>query len=165
MASDARSERLRALACSPFPWLALLYLLTAKGHLEMVDTEYSVRTAIAIVEEGSMLIEVVDPAVLEIAPEVAGTEKIYSQYGLGLVGIFLPLVVVGKGIATVTGLEQRVPIDYLLSFYNIPFALLGLWFFRSILTRLGAGGGLRVEGEDRIVTRAVGCGRDQARRA
>lgn len=123
---------------SPFPWLALLYLLSAKGHLEIIDTEYSVRTALAIVEDGSMLIEVVDPQVLEIAPKVEGTEKIHSQYGLGLVVIFLPIVLLGKVLAGIGGLDQRVLIDFLLSFYNVPFAILGLWFFRSILLRLGA---------------------------
>ena len=50
-------------------------------------------------------------------------------------------MVTGKGIATLAGLEQRVPIDYLLSFYNIPFALLGLLFLRSLLIRLGASEG------------------------
>lgn len=128
----------KALLRSPLPLLGLLYFLSAKGHLEIIDTEYSVRTALAIVEEGSMLIDVVDPQVLEIAPEVRGTDKIYSQYGLGLVVIFLPVVVLGKIIAAIGGVDQRVLIDFLLSFYNVPFAVLGLWFFRSILLKLGA---------------------------
>lgn len=84
-----------------------------------------------------MLIDVVDPAVLEIAPKIQGTEKIYSQYGLGLVAIFLPIVSLGKLISLTFGFDQRIVIDFLLSFYNIPFALLGLYFFRSILIRLG----------------------------
>ncbi|MEC8043077.1 MAG: hypothetical protein VX130_00595 [Verrucomicrobiota bacterium] len=128
----------KALLRSPLPLLGLLYFLSAKGHLEIIDTEYSVRTALAIVEEGSMLIDVVDPQVLEIAPKVRGTDKIYSQYGLGLVVIFLPVVVLGKIIAAIGGVDQRVLIDFLLSFYNVPFAFLGLWFFRSILLKLGA---------------------------
>jgi hypothetical protein len=126
---------------SPFPWLAIIYLLSAKGHLEMIDTEYSVRTAIAIVEEGSMLIEVVDPTFLEIAPKVEGSDKIYSQYGLGLAFLFLPIVLAGKVLASLGGIEQRLCIDFLLSFYNIPFALLGLFFLRSLLIRLGASEG------------------------
>ena len=87
-------------------------------------------------EEGSMLIEAVDPTVLVNVPKVDGTDKIYSQYGLGLVVIFLPLVLAGKVMASIIQIDQRIPIDFLLSFYNIPFAILGLWFFRSILLRL-----------------------------
>ena len=74
----------------------MLLLISAKGHLEIIDTEYSVRTALSLIEKGSMLIDVVDPAVLEIAPKIDGTNKIYSQYGLGLVAIFLPIVSLGK---------------------------------------------------------------------
>jgi hypothetical protein len=101
--------------------------------LEIIDTDYSVRTAIAIIEDGSMLIEPVDPRVVDRFPKVEGTDKIYSQYGIGLAIIFIPLVVVGKLIAFFTSVDQRVFIDFILSFYNIPFALLGLYFFRSIL--------------------------------
>lgn len=106
--------------------------------MEIIDTEYSVRTALAVIEEGSMLIEAVDPAVLENAPKVEGTDKIYSQYGVGLVVIFLPIILAGKVMASLIQIDQRIPIDFLLSFYNVPFAILGLWFFRSILLRLQA---------------------------
>jgi hypothetical protein len=136
MISD--SSRIKLISRSPLLWIALLFLLSAKGHLEIIDTEYSVRTALAIIEQGSMLIDVVDPLFLEIAPQVEGTDKIYSQYGLGLAFLFLPIVLTGKVLASLGGIEQRLCIDFLLSFYNIPFAILGLWFFRSILLKLGA---------------------------
>lgn len=118
---------------------AVLFTLTTSGHLEIIDTEYSVRTAIAIVEQGSLLIDSVDPLVLNIAPNIEGTDKIYSQYGLGLVVIFLPFVVLGKLTAFLLGSEQRIFIDFFLSFYNVPFAILGLYFFRSVILSLGAG--------------------------
>jgi hypothetical protein len=117
-------------------WIGFIFIFTAKGHLEIIDTEYSVRTALAIIEEGSMLIEAVDPAVLKNAQKVDKNGKIYSNYGVGLVVIFLPLVLAGKVIASIVQIDQRIPIDFLLSCYNIPFAILGLWFFRSILLRL-----------------------------
>ena len=123
---------------SPITWICLLFLLSAKGHLQIIDTEYSVRTALAILESGSMLIEPVKRDVLEFAPKIEGTDKIYSQYGLGLVVLFLPIVFFGKTLSVLGGIDQRIPIDFLLSFYNIPFAILGLWFFRSILVKLGA---------------------------
>ena len=47
--------------------------------------------------------------------------------------IFLPIVIVGKLISTALAIDQRIVIDCLISFYNVPFAILGLYFFRSIL--------------------------------
>jgi hypothetical protein len=124
---------LNLISKEPLYLLAILLLLTAKGHLEIIDTDYSVRTALAIIEDGSLLIEPVDPTVVHRFPKVEGTDKIYSQYGIGLAIIFIPLVVVSKLIAFFTSVDQRVFIDFILSFYNVPFALLGLYFFRSIL--------------------------------
>ena len=131
-------KKISELLRNPLAWIGLIFFFTAKGHLEIIDTDYSVRTALAIIEEGSMLIEAVDPAVLENVPKVDGTDKIYSQYGLGLVVLFLPVVLAGKAMASLVQIDQRIPIDFLLSFYNVPFAILGLWFFRSILLRLKA---------------------------
>ena len=122
---------------SPLSFVFIVLFLSAKGHLEIIDTEYSVRTAIALVEDGSMLIDLVCDAALDIAHPIKGTDKIYSQYGLGLVVIFLPIVIVGKLISVVLAIDQRIIIDFLISFYNIPFALLGLYFFKSIYIRLG----------------------------
>lgn len=91
----------KALLRSPLPLLGLLYFLSAKGHLEIIDTEYSVRTALAILEDGSMLIDRVDLHALDILPKVEGTDKIYSQYGMGLVVLFLPLAILGNTLATI----------------------------------------------------------------
>jgi hypothetical protein len=121
--------------CSPLAIICLLLLLTSKGHLEIIDTDYSVRTAIAIIEEGSLLIDPVDIQVVERFPKIEGTDKVYSQYGIGLAIIFLPAVLVGKFMTLLTSIEQRILIDFILSFYNVPFALLGLYFFKSILLR------------------------------
>ena len=115
----------------------LLLLLTAKGHLEIIDTEYSVRTAISILEEQTLQIELVDSNVLGIMPNIEGSSKIYSQYGLGLVVIFLPVVILAKIVSLIVGIDQRIIIDFLISFYNIPFALISLYFFRLILFRCG----------------------------
>ena len=115
----------------------LLLLLTAKGHLEIIDTEYSVRTAISILEEQTLQIELVDSNVLGIMPNIEGSSKIYSQYGLGLVVIFLPVVMLAKIVSLIVGIDQRIIIDFLISFYNIPFALISLYFFRLILFRCG----------------------------
>ena len=121
------------LVNSPLSWIFLLLIITAKGHLEIIDTEYSVRTAFAILEDGLMLIEPVDQRVIDRLPEINGTNKIYSQYGIGLAIIFIPAVILGKFVAFFNSIDERVLIDFILSFYNVPFALLGLYFFRSIL--------------------------------
>ena len=118
---------------SPFFWICCLYILTAKGHLEIIDTEYSVRTAKAILRDGSLLIEPVDPTIRKVSPDIPGTAKVYSQYGLGLVAVFLPVVLVGEVVALFFPFDSKLIIDFLLSFYNIPFAVLGLWLFRAIL--------------------------------
>jgi hypothetical protein len=121
---------------SPFFWLTALFILTAKGHIEIIDTEYSIRTAKAIIEEGTMLIDPVLPGVDHI-PSVEGTNKIYSQYGIGLLAIFIPIISLAKLLSFCFGFEEVMLSHFILSFYNIPFALLGLWHFREILKKLG----------------------------
>lgn len=127
----------QTLRKTPLFWLTILFFISAKGHLEIIDTEYSVRTAIAIIEEGSMLIDPVDPSIRDRMPKVEGTDKIYSQYGIGILVIFIPIVLIAKFFATFTGMDQIMMTQFLLSFYNIPFAIIGLWNFRKILTLLG----------------------------
>ena len=119
---------------SPFFWLTALFMLTAKGHIEIVDTDYSIRTAKAIIEEGTMLIEPVHTN--NRMPVIAGTDKIYSQYGIGILAIFVPIVAVAKLLSIASGLNESLVTHFLLSFYNIPFALLALWHFKSILILL-----------------------------
>jgi hypothetical protein len=127
------NSTVKLITKEPLLLLAILLFITGKGHLEIIDTDYSVRTAIAIIDHGSMLIEPVDQRVVHRFPKIEGTDKIYSQYGIGLAIIFIPAVILGKFAALFTNIDQRVFIDFILSFYNIPFALLGLYFFRSIL--------------------------------
>ena len=134
---------------NPHLWiLTFVYLITAKGHIEIVDTEYSIRTALSIIENGSFLIEPPDslnePAVrylrslsdTPITPETQG--KIYSAYGIGLSLIFIPFVLASKILSYFTGIDLRLILNFTLSFYNIPFAILGLYFFQNITLQLGA---------------------------
>ena len=120
-----------------FILITIFFILTAKGHLEIIDTEYSVRTAFAIIENGTMLIDPVDPQIRERMPQIEGTDKIFSQYGIGILIIFIPIVLIGKFFASFTGIDQMMATHFFLSFYNIPFAILGLWNFRHILIALG----------------------------
>jgi hypothetical protein len=122
---------------SPFFWLLCLFILTAKGHLEIIDTDYSLRTAISILENSSMRIKPTDPEFIKysVNPDVDGL--IYSQYGIGLPILFIPFIISAQAISSFINIPQDIVISFLVSFYNIPFAILGLWFTREILKNLG----------------------------
>ena len=128
----------RLSANSPLCIIAIVYILTAKGHLEISDTEYSVRTAIAILENGDLLIEAPDHEATANFPATGIKNKVYSPYGIGLSLIFIPFALAGKAISYVSNFDQRHIIDFILSFYNISFALLGLYFFKRIIIHLGS---------------------------
>lgn len=119
--------------------IGIIYSLSAKGHIEILDTEYSIRTALSIVENGTFLIDPPDPNAVKINfPDSGIANKIYSPYGIGLGLIFIPIVIICKILSLLTQIELRLLLDFLISFYNIPFALLGLFFFQKIVLQLGA---------------------------
>lgn len=62
---------------------------------------------------------------------------IYSQYGIGLPILFIPFIIVAETVSLFIEAPQIVLTNFLISFYNIPFALLGLWFMKKILENLG----------------------------
>ena len=130
----------------------IVYLLTAKGHVEISDTDYSLRTARALVEDGSLLIEPPDPAVGANAP-VLIDGKMYSKYGVGLVLILLPLVLLGKALAFLPGITENLATGFLISFYNIPFALGTLWLLYETCRRLDL-----TENRARLVVYATAIG-------
>ncbi len=131
--------------------IAIIYILTAKGHIEISDTEYSIRTALSLVENRSLLIKPPDLTAIINFPELETSEKIYSPYGIGLSMIFIPFVIICKILSLLTGIELRLLLDFLLSFYNIPFALLGLYFFQKVTLLLGAS-----EYKSRFITFCLG---------
>ena len=91
-----------------FILITIFFILTATGPLEIIDTEYSVRTAFAIIDNGTMLIDPVDPQIRERMPQIEGTDKIFSQYGIGILIIFIPIVLIGKLFASFTGIDQMM---------------------------------------------------------
>ena len=40
--------------------------------------------------------------------------------------------------SSILNIDQKIVTDFLLSFYNLPFAILGLYYFKRILTSLGS---------------------------
>ena len=83
--------RLKHFFTVPHFLVCLLLLFSAKGHLEIIDTEYSVRTALALVEDGSMLIDVVCDAALKLRPKLQVRIKYILSMALVLWQYFYPL--------------------------------------------------------------------------
>jgi hypothetical protein len=130
-------------AASPFclrdrtPWYLLLmclviYVFSAKGYLQASDTSFSLQTAEAIVQRGQ----------LDIPYGAAGTltwrdGRSYSKYGIGLPLYYIPIVAVAGPLSRVTGLPNSPLTWFLISFANIPFAILTLVFFARLLRLFG----------------------------
>lgn len=97
--------------------LCLIYLLTAKGFIEISDTYFSILTARSLAEKGSLAI---DKYTGGYCLEGAGG-KYYSKYGVGLALIFVPYVIIAKFIAFLSPFHEKIVTDFLISFYNIFF--------------------------------------------
>lgn len=98
--------------------IALVYLFSASGKIEITDTSYSIQTAEAIVSNHSLAIEDCRPGHCFKSPKDL---KYYSRSGLGLSFIFIPYIITAKLIAALTGIPQDKLINFLISFYNIFF--------------------------------------------
>ncbi len=110
-----------------------VYLFSAKGYIEVTDTSYSVQTAEAIVTRGR----------LDIPPQVGGTligadGLSYSKYGIGLPVYYIPWVAASRALHRVTNFPIAELTGFLISFANIPFALLSLYLFARCLQSFGA---------------------------
>lgn len=102
-----------------FSVLFLIYFFTAKGYLAVPDSEFSLRTAKSIVEKGSLTINATHYEMGYVFHADDG--RIYSKYGIGLALLWVPYVVTGKLIASLTSLQEDLLIRFLISFYNIFF--------------------------------------------
>ena len=102
-----------------FIFLVLIYTLTAKGYLAVPDSEFSLRTAKSIVEDGSLTIKAANFEGGYVFHTDDG--RIYSKYGIGLALLWIPYVLAGKLIAPLTSLPEDLIICFLISFYNIFF--------------------------------------------
>lgn len=110
----------------------VVYLFTAKGYLEVSDTEYSALTAEAIVTRGRFDLDV-DNAYTRRGPD----GRSYSKYGIGTPLYFAPYAFVGHRLAATGGVPAPELTRFLLSFANIPIAILTLWLFARLLRSLG----------------------------
>ena len=100
-----------------------------------------------------MLISPPDKDAVINFPSIRDGDKIYSPYGFGLSLIFIPYILAGKMFSSFLNIEQRIVTDFLLSFYNLPFAILGLYYFKRILIALGS-----TESKAILITIILGIG-------
>src|SRR5258708_32433308 len=110
----------------------VIYAFSAKGYLQDSDTSFSLQTAEAVVERGQ----------LDIPHGEGGTltwrdGRSYSKYGFGLPLYYIPIVALAKPLSRVTRLPNPELTWFLISFANIPFAIITLVFFAKLLRLFG----------------------------
>ena len=110
----------------------MVYFFSAKGYIEVLDTEYSVQTAISLIEGCDLTI---DPDVLPNLTE--GSNGMYSKYGIGIPLYYLPYVLLARGLSFTMELSYREPLEFLISIANIPISLVTLHFFYQLLLQFG----------------------------
>src|SRR5271157_537094 len=113
--------------------LALVYLFTAKGYIEVSDTSYSLQTAEAIVSSGRLDIQRVAGATLTAADGLS-----YSKFGVALPLAFVPLVALSHLLGPTAGLPPLELAGFFISFLNVPFCLITLVLFEQLLRHFGA---------------------------
>jgi len=101
-----------------FALVSLSYFISAKGNIEISDTYFSIQTAKSIVSNHALSAEGCRPGYCYQSKKDG---KFYSRFGLGLAFIFIPYAMLGKVIASFTGLPADQIINFLISFYNIFF--------------------------------------------
>lgn len=100
--------------------LISIYFITAKGHLEVSDSVFSLRTAQSMIENGSLAIAASATEDAWIFRTPSGTA--YSKYGIGLPLLWVPYGIAAKVVSSMTGIKTLSVMDFLVSFYNIFFA-------------------------------------------
>ena len=113
--------------------LAIIYAISVKGYVESLDTVFSVETAESIVSGHLDVPEQHD------GYTTLGTNgKPYSKFGIGL-GLYLtPFVAAGHVVAAGTGWSEPEVTGFLVSWAQVPFALLLLVLFARQLRLFGA---------------------------
>jgi len=113
----------------------VVYIFSAKGFIEVSDTSFSLQTAQAIVARRQLDIPYAKEDTLT-GPD----GRNYSKYGVGLPLYYIPWVVASNTLSKVTHLPAPELTGFLVSFANIPFAMLTLILFARLLTLFGMTG-------------------------
>ena len=112
----------------------LIFVLSAKGYLQVSDTFASVETAESVVQRGRL-----DIPQNEWSTYTRPDGQSYSKYGIWLPLYYVPLVALSECAHRATGFPRREMTGFLISFANIPFAILLLYLFARLLRSLKIG--------------------------
>ncbi len=110
--------------------LLIIYIITAKGYLEVSDTFYSVKTAESIIDRGKLNLNVPSSKMYTING-VNG--EVYSKYGIGLAFYYIPFVYAAEVVSKFTGFSEVALVGFLISFANLPFIFIFLILFERLL--------------------------------
>jgi hypothetical protein len=113
----------------------LVYIFSVKGYIESTDPTFSLQTAQAMVSHGKLDIP---PAELYTLRGRDG--RSFSKYGFGLPLYYVPFVVAGNALSRFSHLPAYDLTGFLISFANIPFAILTLILFAKLLKLFGVTG-------------------------
>ena len=102
------------------------------GYIQVLDSELSLRTAQALVEKGSLVIEPT-PGKLGI---FESNGRSYSKYGTGLAFCWVPFVLLAKGASAVSGAPYELLAHFLVSSCNIFFGAAACSIFYLLLRHL-----------------------------
>lgn len=116
-----------------FLLMAMIYIVTAKGHTEVSDTVFSLRTAVSIVERGYLSIYAGSGEDGWVYRTASG--RTYSKYGIGLALLFTPFALAAKALSAFVPFKAISILDFLASFYSLFFGALAC----AVLYRLARG--------------------------
>jgi len=129
-----------------FVLLMAVYLLSARGHVQILDSHPSLATAHALVDYQSLAVRVTDGKFWDgwgVWGCLEGRNGgLYSIHGIGLAFLWVPVVLLGKGLAGIMGVSRIFMTELLISFFNVFFGVgacllmfrLSLFFKASIKT-------------------------------
>lgn len=110
-----------------FLFFTLLYGVTMPGYLQISDSEFSLKTAQALVQRGTFELEP-DPAKAGYM-FIREDGRAFSKFGVGLALIWTPFVALARGIAPITGMPTEFVTHFVVSTYSIFFGAAGVVVF------------------------------------
>ncbi len=119
-----------------FLFFTLFYFVTMPGYLQISDSEFSLKTAQALLHRGTFAIE--------HRPESAGYVFVregqgFSKFGVGLALIWVPFVAVADVVARLSGLPAEFVTHFVVSTYSIFFGAAVCVLFHRLASAFGVG--------------------------
>jgi hypothetical protein len=119
-----------------FLFFTLFYFVTMPGYLQVSDSGFSLRTAQALVQRGTLEIE-----------NTAASEgyvflrdgRAFSKFGIGLALIWVPFVALADGVIALTGLPAELVTHFVVSTFSIFFGAAACVLFSWLASAFGVG--------------------------